>query len=187
LELIKLFAPGADPIPPDAVIEGESLEDLPTILHKCGQIEVAIIEVARLALGIARRRAKQEVRKVEPGFGTIEGKTSIEDHVWMRVDLVRVDFAACLQSVFTHDARKRIADFINVLRLHERGCVHTHCEVIESDVLDAFGGRFEGNDPGEALRRERWAHAAFGLADRVGIRMKLRWNSFSAVLPKVTA
>jgi len=89
LELIKLFAPGADPIPPDAVIEGESLEDLPTILHKCGQIEVAIIEVARLALGIARRRAKQEVRKVEPGFGTIEGKTSIEDHVWMRVDLVR--------------------------------------------------------------------------------------------------
>jgi len=53
LKLVEFFAPGTDAIPADAVVDGEVAGGLPTVLGKGGGVEVAVVEAAGLALGVA--------------------------------------------------------------------------------------------------------------------------------------
>ncbi len=89
LQLVKFFVPGANPVPAHAVVDGESVGGLPTVLRKRGQVEIAVVEVAGLALRIAGGDAQQEVGEVYAGFRAVEGEAAVEDDVGMRIDLVR--------------------------------------------------------------------------------------------------
>ena len=116
---------------------------------------------------VARSNAEQKVGKVHTRLQAVEGEAAVEDYIGVGIDLVRVDLATCLEAVLADNAGEGVADFVDVLGLHQGGCVHAQGEVVEGDVFNPHGRGLERKDAGEALVGERGSNAALGLADGV--------------------
>ena len=112
-------------------------------------------------------------------------KAAVENYVGVSIDLVGVDLAAGLQPVLAHDARKRVADFVDVLRLHQRRRVHAHGEVVECDILDAFCRRLQRDDSGKPLRCQRRSHAASRLTHGICVAHKAQVGFVQSCIPNV--
>ena len=139
LELVILFAPRANAVPAHAVVHRQLARSLPTILHKRRCVQVAVIKTVGLPLRIARRNAEQKIRNVQARLRPVESEAAVEYHIRVGVDLADVELAAGFQSVRTQNAAESIGCLADVLRLHQRRGVHTHGQVVERHVGNAFG------------------------------------------------
>src|SRR5580765_886049 len=159
-ELAVLFRPGAAHIPTQTVVEGNVRLDAPAVLGKKAKVARTSIGGEALALRIAGGGADQEISKIAPRFGAVEGEVTIRSAVVLR-QLVVAELPSERQRVRADHAAEVVHDLVSSFGDTQGATGGTKGQiVVEMDVRDV------------RVLRKRWRDAecigTFFKAERPG-------------------
>ena len=187
-DLVVFFVPGFDAVPPQAVVQRQILLHAPAILREKAGVFIAAVESLELALVVLARNAEQEIREIDARRAAEEDEIAVQLGDRIGVHLVVVKLRAHVDGVCSDNFRKIIAPLKCIIHLLQLVGVGPDREVIEIDAFHAFRFGRQRNDAWRVQRPPRNPCDArltptppTGWPRSVASRIKLKWNSFTAV------